>query len=535
MIKATKTDIENQINNLIKNNLLNSYLGEKGYSIYKVCLNDDIIKYIKSELTVKPFIMGSPTNNSPSFPVYQESDKKIYVPRFWGINTFGHPKSIKISYGTNINLTFNGSLREYQNNVINCYLKQINFNSASQTSQTNENISANSSALIELQTGGGKTVIAIKIIEILKKKTIIFVHKTFLKNQWIERINQFLPDAKIGTIQGQIIDIDDKDIVIAMIQSISMKSYPESLFDSFGFSIYDETHHMGSQVFSNCLKKCNTIYGLGLSATMNRKDGLTNVFKMYLGEICFKSESNQQEDTVLVKVINYKIDDDEEFNNIEYDFRGNIKYSTMISKLANYEYRNIFILNVLENELLVKPEQQFILLAHNKSLLNYLYKEINNRNFASVGFYIGGMKDQDLKKSESKKIILATYSMAAEALDIKSLTSLILATPKSDIVQSVGRILREKHEQPLIIDIVDSHDVFTRQFEKRKSLYKERNYKMIKTDNNQYINYIIEAKNNEKNNCFDLELLINKYFKTIEYKTRTKKNSSKDPKCLINI
>ena len=268
---------------------------------------------------------------------------------------------------------------------------------------------------------------------------------------------------------------------------------------------------------------------------MNRKDGLTNVFKMYLGEICFKSESNQQEDTVLVKVINYKIDDDEEFNNIEYDFRGNIKYSTMISKLANYEYRNLFILNILENELLIKPEQQFILLAHNKSLLNYLYKEINNRNFASVGFYIGGMKDQDLKKSESKKIILATYSMAAEALDIKSLTSLILATPKSDIVQSVGRILREKHEQPLIIDIIDSHDVFTRQFEKRKSLYKERNYKMIKTDNNQYINYIIEARNNKKNNCLNDELLINKYFKTIEYKTRTKKNSSKDPKCLINV
>ena len=60
----------------------------------------------------------------------------------------------------------------------------------------------------------------------IKKKAIIFVQKTFLKNQWIERIQQFLPTARVGTIQGPIIDIEDKDIVIAMIQSISMKEYP---------------------------------------------------------------------------------------------------------------------------------------------------------------------------------------------------------------------------------------------------------------------------------------------------------------------
>jgi predicted helicase len=74
------------------------------------------------------------------------------------------------------------------------------------------------------------------------------------------------------------------------------------------------------------------------------------------------------------------------------------------------------------------------------------------------------MKESELKKSESKNIILATFSMAAEALDIKSLTSLLLASPKSDIVQAVGRILREKHSNPLVIDIIDGHEVFQNQF-----------------------------------------------------------------------
>ena len=109
------------------------------------------------------------------------------------------------------------------------------------------------------------------------------------------------------------------------------------------------------------------------------------------------------------------------------------------------------------------------------------------------------MKDKDLKISENKKILLATYQMAAEGLDIKSLTTLILATPKSDIVQSVGRILREKHEQPLIIDIVDQHDCFISQFNKRKIFYNEKNYKIIKTDNDKYIEYF-NRKHHEHNN-----------------------------------
>jgi superfamily II DNA or RNA helicase len=194
---------------------------------------------------------------------------------------FGYPKLLKIAFGESINLTFNGQLRDYQTKVLNEYLKAIDFG-------TPDNINkGNGTALIELWTGAGKTVLGLKIIEVLKKKTIIFVHKTFLKNQWIERIKQYLPGARIGTIQGQIVDIENKDIVLAMIQSISMKNYHESLFDSFGLSLYDECHHMSSEVFSNCLKKCNTLYGLGLSATMERKDGLTNVFKMYLGDICY--------------------------------------------------------------------------------------------------------------------------------------------------------------------------------------------------------------------------------------------------------
>lgn len=489
---------------ILKKNGLNTYLGNKGYTIYKTCLNPKIIEFIKSELTVKPFTQNS-YGEVKSFPIYQESEKKIYVPRYWGIKLFGYPKLLKITFGESINLTFNGVLRDYQTKVLNEYLKAIDFGSHDSLNK------GNGTALIELWTGAGKTVLGLKIIEVLKKKTIIFVHKTFLKNQWIERIQEYLPNARIGTIQGQIIDIENKDIVLAMIQSVSMKDYHETLFDSFGLSLYDECHHMSSEVFSNCLKKCNTLYGLGLSATMERKDGLTNVFKMYLGDICYKHSKNSSQDNVLVKAIDFIVQDNE-YNEVERDFRGQIKYSTMVSKISNFNLRSDFIVHILESEMLINPDQQFIVLAQTKNLLNYLYKALCYKNFASVGYYIGGMKEEDLKKSESKKIILATFSMAAEALDIKSLTSLFLASPKSDIIQAVGRILREKHRKPLIIDLIDNHDVFLNQFAKRRAFYNQKDYKIIRTNQekyNEYINYLkslkVSDKDDEKNSISTYE------------------------------
>lgn len=474
-------DLSQVIENLKKNGI-NSYLGGKGYTLYKLCLTPKVIEFIKSELTVKPMLQNSYAE-AKSFPIYQESEKKIYVPRHWGIAMFGHPKILKIPFGENINLKFEGSLRDYQTNVLNEYLKAIEFGIADDKNK------GNGSALIELWTGAGKTVLGLKIIEVLKKKTIIFVHKTFLKNQWIERIQQYLPNARIGSIQGQNIDIENKDIVLAMIQSVSMKTYNDTLFDSFGLSIYDECHHMSSEVFCNCLKKCNTLYGLGLSATMNRKDGLTNVFKMYLGDICYKHCKKGTQDDVLVKAIEFTIDDDE-YNEVEHDFRGQVKYSTMVNKVSNLNLRSDFIVYVLESELFINPNQQFIVLAQTKCLLNYLYSALVHKNIASVGYYIGGMKESELKKSESKTIILATFSMAAEALDIKSLTSLLLASPKSDIVQAVGRILREKHSNPLVIDIVDSHEVFQNQFKKRRAFYNQKNYRIFRTSNKNYEHYV---------------------------------------------
>lgn len=338
------------------------------------------------------------------------------------------------------------------------------------------------------------TVIALNIISKLQTKTLVVVHKGFLLNQWVERIEQFLPGARIGKIQGQTIDIENKDIVIGMIQSLSMKEYPKRMFSSFGLTIVDECHHISSEVFSRTLQKIVTRCMLGLSATMERKDGLTPVFKMFLGDIVY-SEKRENNDSVLVKGIEY-VSNNEDFEETIYDYRGNPAFSSMITKICNYNHRSEFILKVLIKELEIKPDQQIIILAHNRNLLTYLFEAINYRKIATVGYYVGGMKECELKESETKKIIVATYSMAAEGLDIKTLSTLILATPKTDVVQAVGRILRIKHERPMIVDIVDTHDMFKKQWYKRRGFYLKSNYKVLYTNNNDY--FLNKWKQNEK-------------------------------------
>lgn len=158
------------------------------------------------------------------------------------------------------------------------------------------------------------------------------------------------------------------------------------------------------------------------------------------------------------------------------DYKGNVQYSKMISKLCTFTPRSDFIVEIVRNMLLENPNQQIMILAHNKNILKYLFETIASRQIATVGYYVGGMKKEALNESENKKVIIATYSMASEALDIKTLTTLIMATPRTDIEQSVGRILRQKHAQPIIIDIIDNHPPFKNQWNKRKMFYKSKHY-----------------------------------------------------------
>lgn len=441
-----------------------NYIGTRGYTIFKSNLSNEQVKKIKKDLIVKPF---STHGQEISYPIFRESDRKFYLPRYYGIEEFGHPDK-RISKGNDIQLEFSGTLRDYQYNIIDKYIAHVG---------------TSGGGLLDVEPGKGKTVMALNIISRLKKKTLVIVHKTFLMNQWIERIEQFLPDARVGRIQGDTIDTKDKDIVLGMLQSLSNKEYPDELWNEFGLCVFDECHHLSAEVFSNVMIRIVTNYNLGLSGTMTRKDGLSKVFKYFIGPVVHKEKTDVTAE-VIVKSVLYE--NDTLFDGVKTNFKGEPLYSCLITRLDE-QGRNQMISNIVKRELETNPDQQIMILAHTKSLVQNLHKLIQHYE-PSIGYYLGGMKEEHLKETETKRIILGTYAMASEGLDIKTLTTLVLATPKSDVCQSVGRILRSNHAHPLVIDILDEHPLFNSQYNKRVTYYNSKYYQVQEYNN--FLNYL---------------------------------------------
>jgi len=478
--KPPSETLTNEIKKIISTN---SYLGQKGYTIPKSILSSHELNTLYNELSLIP-IIDTPISGTPPpipIPVYKENSKKIYIPRFYGIKRYGFPNKSEIGNNVeNINITFVKKLRDYQEKAVETYINCTN-NPICATS----NGIVGGGGILSLYTGAGKTVCAIKIISIIQKKTIIIVHKEFLMNQWIERIREFTPDARIGRIQGRIFDIENKDIVLAMMQTLYNE---EKTFDlqSFGLCIVDEVHRIGSSQFHKCLFQIQPLFWLGISATVNRKDKMENLIQMFIGDIIYSIE-RKGDDFVSVRGIDYSTNDNE-YSNVITNHRGEIAYSTMISKICGYEPRSDFIVKIIKDLINENNKSQILLLSHIRLMLEYIYQKLTE-NGISVGFYVGGMKQFDLDETaNTKQVVLSTYMMSSEALDIPSLSTLILASPKTDIIQCVGRILRKKHDSPIIVDIIDSHSTFQNQWTKRKEYYKKCNYKIQKTKGDLYLN-----------------------------------------------
>ena len=104
----------------------NSYLGKKGYTISKSCLNNEELEFIKNDLFMKPFTAIKVKDDNSPFPSYRENDKKIYIPRFYGIERYGLPDNTDISPGLDISLSFSKTLRDYQIDIVNTYINYVN-------------------------------------------------------------------------------------------------------------------------------------------------------------------------------------------------------------------------------------------------------------------------------------------------------------------------------------------------------------------------------------------------------------------------
>ena len=106
-----------------------SYIGRKGYTISKSNLTEKDLQFLYKDLFLKPQIFGVNygQEEANSFPVYRENNNKIYLPRFYGIQRYGLPLRNNLSEGTTINLHFAKTLRDYQEKIVDIYLKPVSY------------------------------------------------------------------------------------------------------------------------------------------------------------------------------------------------------------------------------------------------------------------------------------------------------------------------------------------------------------------------------------------------------------------------
>ena len=145
-----------------------------------------------------------------------------------------------------------------------------------------------------------------------------------------------------------------------------------------------------------------------------------------------------------------------------------------LSIMTQVYFDTIKLFDISPNVFVPKPKVQssyIRMVPRTSAFKNTIYE---------TGYYIGGLSQNILDISSKKQIILATYQMAAEGMNIPTLNTVIFASPISDIQQAIGRILREKPNErkyiPLCIDIWDQFSLFINKGFTRIKYYKKNNY-----------------------------------------------------------
>jgi len=450
-------------------------LTSKGYAIKKSALTEIQTQGLRSELTMRPKVMDKFKNTVSSFPIYYESKTRFYVPRQWGKNKFGEPEADIVSEGLPLpdTVQFRTTFppHAFQQEIIHTFLEK------------------GANGLICVPCGYGKTFMALHLAVQLKRRFLIVVDKEFLMNQWKAEIENFIEGARVGILQANKAQMDAEkyDVTICMIQTICRREFPDGFFDQYGFTIFDECHHLGASYFCQALKKIQTKYMLGLSATPDREDGLTNVFEAFLGEPVYKNTQRAPDKEAVVKAIWFD-SEDPVYKEVPVNWRGETVTAKLLNQVAEFELRNQTIMTILK-EYATDPNRFILILSDRISQLEWFEKALDQTTFV-YGYYIGGMKQSKLDENADKcQILLATYQMASEAFSVKKLNTVILATPRKNVQQSTGRIFRERIEErkvaPHIIDIIDSHECHTRRWYVRQRFYKECEYTIQHTGKKQ--------------------------------------------------
>jgi superfamily II DNA or RNA helicase len=328
------------------------------------------------------------------------------------------------------------------------------------------------SGCLALHTGFGKTVVAMEIIARLNVRVLWLSHTTQLLKQSSERAQTIL-SASVGSLTDDDMGAG-KDFVTCTIQSLLKRDIPVDVLNSFGLLVVDEVHHMSAPSFSQALHKVGGIpYTIGLSATLERKDGLEKVFQWSIGPVLsVRYLEVRVVPEVWVVQKGWEVE-------IKLGRGGDPIFAQAISDMARIPDYNQTVVNTLKR-VLADADRKILVLTDRKEHVLLMHAMLQADPFFAtlrIGTLHGDMTERAIEETlhpeEPIQVLLGTYGICGEGFDCPGLNAVCMATPRNDIRQAVGRVLGERvgSVRPLIVDIRNTLGLFYNQGRERVKFY----------------------------------------------------------------
>ena len=325
------------------------------------------------------------------------------------------------------------------------------------------------SAIINAWVSWGKTFTGLAIAGKLGQKTLVVTHTVPLRNQWAKEVEKVY-GIKPGIIGSGQFDLD-APIVIGNTQTLYRNI--EKIRKEFGTIILDEMHHVSSPTFSKILDTNYCRYKIGLSGTIERKDGKHVVFRDYFGNTLFKPpKENYMTPTVHIVP-----------SEIRFMDGAKIPWANRVTKLASdEEYQHT--ISMLAAAYAARGHKVLVV----SDRVGFLKRcaELTGEKAICV---TGEVAHEDREKLVDeilygdKEVLYGTQAIFSEGISVDNLSCLILGTPVNNeplLTQLVGRVIRKKEGKidPVIIDIHLKGNTARKQASNRVGFYMKQGWNM---------------------------------------------------------
>ncbi len=346
-------------------------------------------------------------------------------------------------------------------------IKPLDFKFTLRDSQQSVYDEVQDSCIINAWVSWGKTFTALAIANKLQQKTLIVTHTLALRGQWEKEVQKVF-GVTAGVIGSGKFDMN-KDIVVGNVQTLYRNI--DKIVGEFGTIILDEMHHVSSPTFTRIVDASEARYKIGLTGTMQRKDGRHVVFRDYFSNTVFKPPKENYL-TPRVDIIH---------SGIRF-MDGNVDWATRINALAyDWEYQNT--MSMLAATYAAKGHK-VLLVADRVDFLKSCARLVGDNAICVTGDVPHEERGKLIKQIfDDKDILFGTQSIFSEGISLDCLSCLILGTPVNNeplLTQLIGRVIRmnEGKLQPVIVDINLEGRTARKQASARRGYYMRQGYEI---------------------------------------------------------